>query len=61
MVLKRTGNILICIVIVDSVTILEFTVIRYFQKFIIKVQKLGGLYKVMLVCIHSFKQKKKMC
>ena len=54
MVLKRTENILICIVIVYSVKILEFTIIKYFQKFIIKVQKLGGLYKVMLVNIHSF-------
>ena len=57
MVLKRTENILICIVIVYSVKILEFTIIKYFQKFIIKVQKLGGLYKVMLVNICSFKNK----
>ena len=57
MVLKRTENILICIVIVYSVKILDFTVIRYFQKFMIKVQKLGELYKVMLVCIRSFKKR----
>ena len=57
MELKRTENILICIVIVYSVKILEFTIIKYFQKFIIKVQKLGGLYKVMLVNICSFKNK----
>ena len=57
MVLKRTENILICIVIGYSVKILEFTVIKYFQNFIIKVKKLGGLDKVLLVCIHSFKKK----
>ena len=54
MVLKRTRNILICIVIIYSVNILEFTIIKYFQKFIIKVQKLRGLYKVLLVNIRSF-------
>ena len=32
MVLKRTENILICIVIVYSVKILEFKGIKYFQK-----------------------------
>ena len=58
MVLKRTDNILICIVIVYSVKILEFTIIKYFQKFIIKVPKLGSMYKVMLVNVSSFK---KMC
>ena len=57
MVLKRTENILICIVIVYLVKILEFSIIKYFQKFILKVQKLGGLYKVMLVNIRSFKKK----
>ena len=31
MVLKRTENILICIVIVYSAKILEFTAIKYFQ------------------------------
>ena len=56
MVLKRTENNFIYIVIVYSVKILEFTVIKYFQKFIIKVKKLGGLYKVMLVCIRSLKK-----
>ena len=56
MVLKRTENILIYIIIDYSVKILEFTIIKYFQKFIIKVQKLGGLYKVMLVNIRSFKK-----
>ena len=35
--------------------ILELTKIKYFLKFIIKVQKLGGLYKVKLVDIRSFK------
>ena len=39
MVLKRTENIFICIVIVCSVNIFEFTVIKYFQKIIIKVKK----------------------
>ena len=57
MVLKRTENILICIVIAYSVKILEFTIIKYFQKFILKVQNLGGLYKVMLVNIRPFKKK----
>ena len=63
MVLKRTENILICIVIVYSVKILEFTIIKYFQTFIIKVKKIGGLYKVMLVNIRSFKKvlKNKKC
>ena len=54
MVLSRTKNILICIVIVYAVKILEFTAIQYFKKFITKVQKLSGLYKVMLLCIRSF-------
>ena len=40
MVLEQTENILIRIVIVYSVKIVEFTVIKYFKKFIIKVQKL---------------------
>ena len=57
MVLKRTENIFICIAVVYSVKILEFTIIKYFQKFIKKVEKLGGLYKVMLVNIRSFKRK----
>ena len=56
MALKRTENILICIFIVYSGKVLEFTIIKYFQKFIIKVQKLGGLYKVMLVHIRSLKK-----
>ena len=56
MVLRRTENILICIMIVYSVKILEFTIIKYFQKVIIKVQQLGGLYNVMLVNIRSFKK-----
>ena len=55
MVLKRTVNILIYIVCL--VKILEFTIIKYFQKLIIKIQKLEGLYKVMLVNIRSFKKK----
>ena len=58
MVLKRTEIILVYIVIVYSVQILDYTAIKYFQKFIIKVQKLGGLYKIMLVRIRSFKKKK---
>ena len=41
---------------VYSVKMLEFTIIKYFQKFIIEVQKLGGLFKVMLVNVHSFKK-----
>ena len=57
MVLKATEKFLICIVIVYSVKIFEFTVIKYFQKFIIKVQKLGGLYNVRLVCMRSLKKK----
>ena len=57
MVHKRTENILIGIVIVYSLKIFELTVIKYFQKFIIKVQKLGGVYKVLLVCIRLFKKK----
>ena len=35
----------------------EFIIIKYFQKFIMKVQKLGGLYKVMLFNIRSLKNK----
>ena len=46
MVLKRTENIWICIVIVYSVKLLEFTVMKYFQKFITKVQKLEDLFKL---------------
>ena len=57
MVLKRTENTLICIVIVYSVQILEFTGIKYFQKFIIKVQTLEGLYEVMLVLYPFIKTK----
>ena len=45
---------MICLVIVCSVKILEFTVIKYFQKLIIRVQILEGLYKVMFVGIRSF-------
>ena len=59
MVLKRTEIILIYIVIVYSVQILDYTAIKYFRKFIIKVQKLGGLYKIMLLRIRSFKKKNK--
>ena len=54
MVLKPTENILIRIVIVYSVKIVELTVIKYFQKLIIKVQQLGDLYTVMLVWISLF-------
>ena len=50
MVHNRTENILICIVIVYSVKILEFTIIKYFKKkIIIKVQKIGGLYKDIML------------
>ena len=41
MVLKRTENILICIVIVYSVKILEFTGVKYFQKLNYKSPKIG--------------------
>ena len=57
MVLKRTENILICSVIVYSVKKLEFTLIKYFKKNHYRSPNLGGLYKVMLVCIRSFKKK----
>ena len=49
-----TENILIHIVIVATVKMLEFTGINTFKNFIIKVQKLGGLYKDMPVYIRSF-------
>ena len=51
-------NILICIVIVYSVKILELTGLKYFQKLRYKSKIImGGLCKVMPVCIRSFLKK----
>ena len=57
MVLKRTENILICIVIVYSAKILEFTGIKYFQKLHYKSPNIGRFVE-SYVCLNPFILKK---